>query len=140
MIKKVDHIAVAVTSIEEAVRFYQDVLGLTLEGVEAVAGQKTRVGFLRVGETKIELIEPIGPDSPLAGFLETRGPGLHHIALVVDDLEKELEAFREKGASMIDRAPKAGAHGAKVAFVHPRSSGGVLIELYEPPASTNEIT
>jgi methylmalonyl-CoA epimerase len=139
LIRKLDHIAVAVANVEDAARFYEEVLGLTLAGIEAVAGQKARVGFLRLGETRIELVEPSSPDSPLARFLETRGPGLHHICLEVDDLEKEIEAFREKGASMIDQAPRTGAHGARVAFVHPKSSGGVLIELYEPSTSTKEV-
>ncbi|MGA3173346.1 MAG: methylmalonyl-CoA epimerase [Syntrophorhabdales bacterium] len=133
MIRKLHHIGVAVDNIEAAAKFYEEVLGLTLAHVEVVAAQKTRVGFLRLGETAIELIQPSGPDSPLARFLETRGPGVHHICLEVDDIEREIETLEKKGATMIDRAARAGSHDAKVAFIHPRSSGGVLIELFEPP-------
>lgn len=131
MIKKINHVAIAVNNLEEAARFYQDVLGLTLSDVEVVPGQKTKVGFLRISETNIELVQPSEPDSPLAKFLESRGQGIHHICLEVDDVDAEIEAFVKKGATMIDRKARSGAHDAKVAFVHPKSSGGVLIELIE---------
>jgi len=133
MLKKINHIAIAVNNIEEAAKFYQEVMGLTLTGVEVVTAQKTRVGFFKIGESNIELVQPAEPDSPLTKFLETKGQGIHHICFEVDDVEAEVKAFLEKGATMIDQKPRPGAHGTKVAFVHPKSSNGVLIELCELP-------
>jgi len=133
MIKKINHIAIAVNNLEEAARFYQTVMGLTLSGVEVVTAQKTRVGFFKIGESNIELVQPAEPDSPLVKFLETKGQGIHHICLEVEDVEAEVKAFLEKGATMVDQKPRPGAHNTKVAFVHPKSSGGVLIELCEYP-------
>jgi len=133
MLKKINHIAIAVNNLEEAAKFYQNVLGLTLSGVEVVTAQKTKVGFLKIGESNIELVQPAEPDSPLVKFLETKGPGIHHICLEVDDVEAEVKAFLEKGATMVDQKPRPGAHHTKVAFVHPKSSSGVLIELCELP-------
>jgi len=133
MIKKINHIAIAVNDLEEAARFYQTVMGLTLSGVEVVTAQKTKVGFFKIGESNIELVQPAEPDSPLVKFLETKGQGIHHICLEVDDVETEVKAFLEKGATMVDQKPRPGAHDTKVAFVHPKSSGGVLIELCELP-------
>lgn len=133
MLKKINHIAIAVNSIEESAMFYRDILGLTLSGVEVVAAQKTKAGFLTIGESNIELVQPAEQDSPLVKFLETRGQGLHHICFEVDDVEKELQALLEKGAVLIDKKPRTGAHDTKVAFVHPKSSSGVLIELCELP-------
>ncbi len=133
MLKKINHIAIAVNNIEEAAKFYQDVLGLDLTGVEVVTAQKTRVGFFRIGESNIELVQPAQPDSPLVKFLETKGPGIHHICFEVDDVETEVKAYIEKGATLIDQKPRPGAHNTKVAFVHPKSSSGVLIELCELP-------
>ncbi|HSB06693.1 MAG TPA: methylmalonyl-CoA epimerase [Thermodesulfobacteriota bacterium] len=133
MIKKINHIAVAVNNLEEASKFYQTVLGLTLSGVEVVTAQKTKVGFFKIGESNIELVQPAEPDSPLVKFLETKGQGIHHICFEVDDVEAEVKAYLEKGATMVDQKPRPGAHNTKVAFVHPKSSGGVLIELCEFP-------
>jgi methylmalonyl-CoA/ethylmalonyl-CoA epimerase len=133
MIKKINHIAVAVSNLEEASKFYQTVLGLTLSGVEVVTAQKTKVGFFKIGESNIELVQPAEPDSPLVKFLETKGQGIHHICFEVDDVEAEVKAYLEKGATMVDQKPRPGAHNTKVAFVHPKSSGGVLIELCEFP-------
>ena len=133
MLKKINHIAIAVNNIEEAAKFYQDVMGLTLSGVEVVIPQKTRVGFFKIGESNIELVQPAEPDSPLVKFLETKGQGIHHICFEVDDVESEVKAFIEKGATMIDQKPRPGAHDTKVAFVHPKSSNGILIELCELP-------
>ncbi len=133
MLKKINHIAIAVNNIEEAAKFYQEVMGLTLSGVEVVSAQKTRVGFFKIGESNIELVQPAEPDSPLTKFLETKGQGIHHICFEVDDVEAEVKSFLEKGATMIDQKPRPGAHGTKVAFVHPKSSNGVLIELCELP-------
>jgi methylmalonyl-CoA/ethylmalonyl-CoA epimerase len=133
MLKKINHIAIAVNDIEEAAKFYQSILGLSLSSVEVVAAQKTRVGFLKIGESNIELVQPAGLDSPLIKFLETKGPGIHHICFEVDDVEAEVKAYLEKGATLIDHEPRPGAHNTRVAFVHPKSSSGVLIELCELP-------
>jgi methylmalonyl-CoA/ethylmalonyl-CoA epimerase len=133
MLKKINHIAIAVSNIEKGAEFYQDVLGLSLSDVEVVAAQKTKAGFLRIGETNIELVQPSEPDSPLVKFLETQGQGIHHICFEVDDVEEEVNAILEKGATMVDQKPRPGAHQTKVAFVYPKSSSGVLIELCELP-------
>ena len=133
MLKKINHIAVAVNNVEEAANFYQNVLGLTLSGVEVVTAQKTKVGFFKIGESNIELVEPAEPDSPLVKFLEAKGQGIHHICFEVDDIESVIRDFVEKGATMVDQKPRPGAHNTKVAFIHPKSSNGVLIELCEFP-------
>ncbi|NCP78666.1 MAG: methylmalonyl-CoA epimerase, partial [Desulfuromonadales bacterium] len=109
--------------------FYRDILGMKFEGTEEVAEQKVRVAFLQVGESRIELLEPTAPDSPVAKFLEKTGEGIHHLAYEVDDLEASLADLRQKGMRLIDETPRFGAHGAKIAFLHPRASGGVLTEL-----------
>jgi methylmalonyl-CoA/ethylmalonyl-CoA epimerase len=129
MIKKLDHIAVAVHKVEEASKFYRDMLGLTLKHVEVVKEQRTKVGFLPVGETNIELVEPAAEDSPLAKFLETKGPGIHHLCFEVDDIDGEIEKLTRGGAHLIDKTPRAGAHQTRIAFLHPKGTGGVLIEL-----------
>jgi methylmalonyl-CoA/ethylmalonyl-CoA epimerase len=133
MLKKINHIAIAVNNIEEAAKFYQEVMGLNLTGVEVVTAQKTRVGFIKIGESNIELVQPSEPDSPLVKFLETKGQGIHHICFEVNDVEAEVNAYIKKGATLIDQKPRPGAHNTKVAFVHPKSSSGVLIELCELP-------
>jgi methylmalonyl-CoA epimerase len=133
MIKRIDHIAVAVHDIDEAAQFYTEMLKLDLSGVEVVTEQKTKVGFLKIGESNIELVQPASDDSPLVTFLETRGPGIHHICLEVEDIEKEVEGLKKLGARMIDETPRPGAHNTRVAFIHPKSAGGVLIELNELP-------
>lgn len=133
MLKKINHIAVAVNNVEEAAKFYEQVLGLKLTGVEVVTAQKTKVGFFKIGESNIELVQPAQPDSPLVKFLETKGQGIHHICFEVEDVEAEVKAYLEKGATMVDQKPRPGAHNTKVAFVHPKSSSGVLIELCELP-------
>ena len=133
MIKRIHHIAVAVPKLEEAARFYEEILGLHLAGVEVVEGMDTKVGFFSVGETNIELVEPTKQETGLAKFLANRGPGIHHICLEVDDIEAELKKFKEKGARLIDETPRQGAHGMKVGFIHPKAAGGVLIELCELP-------
>ena len=133
MIKRMDHVAIAVKNLEEAARFYQEVMGLALSGVEVVTAQKTKVGFFRIGDVNIELVQPSEPDSPLIKFLETKGQGIHHVCFEVDNIDAEVQAFVEKGATMVDQKPRPGAHGTRVAFVHPKSSSGVLIELNEFP-------
>jgi len=133
MLKKINHIAIAVQNLEETAKFYQTILGLNLSGTEVVAAQKTKVGFFKIGESNIELVQPSEPDSPIAKFLETKGPGIHHICFEVDVVEAEVNALIKKGAVMIDQKPRPGAHNTKVAFIHPKSSRGVLIELCELP-------
>lgn len=129
MLSKINHIGVAVTSLDEAVPFYRDNLGMAFTGTEEVAEQKVRVAFFQIGETKIELLEPTAEDSPIAKFLEKNGNGIHHIAYEVDDIEAAIVKLVADGARMIDSSPRNGAHGARIAFVHPKSSGGVLTEL-----------
>ena len=129
MLKKLDHIAIAVHNVENAAKFYQDMLGLELRNVELIKEQKTRVGFLTVGETSIELVEPSCEDSPIAKFLSTKGPGIHHLCFEVDDIEEEIKTLTHQGAQLIDRIPRPGAHETLVVFLHPRGTGGVLVEL-----------
>lgn len=133
MVKKLDHIAIAVHNVEEAAKFYQDKLGLELKSVEVVKEQKTKVGFLSIGETNIELVEPTDDDSPLVRFLETKGPGIHHLCFEVEDIEGEIRSLTDKGALLIDKNSRPGAHQTKVAFLHPKGTGGVLIELSQKP-------
>lgn len=129
MTKKINHIGIAVKSIEAAVPFYRDTLGMAYEGSEEVAEQKVRVAFLAVGESRIELLEPTAGDSPVARFIEKNGEGIHHIAYEVDDIERSLADLQGQGVRLIDTVPRRGAHGTRIAFLHPRASGGVLTEL-----------
>jgi len=129
MTKKINHIGIAVKNIEASLPFYRDVLGMAFEGSEEVAEQKVRVAFLAVGESRIELLEPTADDSPVAGFIAKNGEGIHHIAYEVDDLVAALDRLREQGVRLIDRQPRQGAHGTRIAFLHPRATGGVLTEL-----------
>jgi methylmalonyl-CoA epimerase len=125
-----DHVGVAVKNLEEAINLYRDMLGFKLLGVHVLTERKVKVAFLSTGgEAKIELLEPLGSDSPVAKFLESRGEGIHHIAVKVDDIEKALERLREKGVMLVDEKPRIGAEGKKIAFVHPKSIKGVLLEL-----------
>lgn len=129
MFKKIDHLGIAVENIQEAIRLYKDILGLDYRGEEEVAEQKVRTAFFPLGESSIELLEPTSEDSPIAKFMAKKGPGIHHIALRVDDVSKAIEAMKAQGIQMIDEVPRIGAHGAKIAFIHPKSTPGVLIEL-----------
>jgi methylmalonyl-CoA/ethylmalonyl-CoA epimerase len=129
MLHKIDHIGIAVQSIDATLPFYRDILNMPVVGVEEVAEQKVRVAMLGIGEAKIELLEPTSEESPIAKFLEKSGPGIHHIAYEVDDIESAIAGLLSKGARMIDEKPRGGAHGARIAFVHPKSSNGVLTEL-----------
>jgi methylmalonyl-CoA/ethylmalonyl-CoA epimerase len=129
MPKKISHIGIAVTSIEDATPFYRDVLGMEFEGTEVVAEQKVRVAFFVVGESRIELLEPTAADSPVARFLEKNGPGVHHIAYEIADLEQRLAQLKSEGVRLIDESPRTGAHKTQIAFLHPKASGGVLTEL-----------
>jgi len=128
---KIDHVAIAVPSIEQAARFYTEALGLTLSEIEDVPSQKVRTAFLQVGEVKLELVEPTHPDAPISKFLEQRGQGLHHVCYRVADLDAALAELKGKGLRLIDETPRAGAHGARIAFLHPKASDGVLTELCE---------
>lgn len=129
MLQKINHIGIAVQSLESTIPFYRDALGMPFHGIEEVADQKVRVAMLGVGESKIELLEPTAPDSPIARFLEKNGPGIHHIAYEVNQIESAIARMKEQGARMIDEVPRNGAHGTSIAFVHPKSSNGVLTEL-----------
>ncbi len=129
MTKKINHIGIAVKSIEASTPFYRDVLGMTFEGTEVVAEQKVKVAFFAVGESRVELLEPTADDSPVAKFLEKNGEGTHHIAYEVDDLAATLEKLKAAGVRLIDEVPRCGAHGTRIAFLHPKASGGVLTEL-----------
>jgi len=131
--KKVSHIGVAVKDLEKAKGVFE-ALGLEVEGEEVVEGQKVKVAFVPVGETRIELLEPTAPDSPVARFIEKQGEGVHHIALGVEDLESMLEAMKAKGIILVDEKPRRGAHNALIAFLHPKSTGGLLIELCQEEA------
>jgi len=129
MLKKIDHIGIAVHSIDAARSFYEDGLGLTCSRVEEIASQKVRTAFFTLGETHIELLEPTAPDSPVAKFLEERGEGIHHIAYQSDNLEDQLQQAKDNGCRLIHEKPIIGAGGKQVAFLHPRSTFGVLTEL-----------
>jgi len=129
---KIDHIGIATDGIEQAASFYRDSLGLSIEEIEEVPSQKVRVAMLPVGESRIELLEPTSEDSPISKFLAKRGPGIHHIAVQVDDIEAALRDLKARGARLIDEQPRTGAGGCLVAFIHPSSTGGVLLELVQP--------
>jgi methylmalonyl-CoA/ethylmalonyl-CoA epimerase len=130
-VMKVDHIGIAVKNLDETLKFYTDILGLTLQGTEIVEAQKVRVAFLPVGDTEIELLESTSEDGPIAKFIEKNGEGVQHIAFKVDNLEEAIEEMKAKGMMMIDDSPRYGAGGAKIAFMHPKSTHRVLVELSE---------
>ncbi|MCX7829233.1 MAG: methylmalonyl-CoA epimerase [Thermanaerothrix sp.] len=127
----VDHIGIAVRSIEESLKFWQDVIGIQCHGVEEVAEQKVKTAFLPLGDTEIELLEGTAEDSPVSKFIEAKGEGIHHIAIRVPNIEEALEELKAKGVRLIDEKPRKGAGGARIAFVHPKASGGVLLEISE---------
>ena len=128
---KIEHLGIATRRIDEAIGFWRDALGLKVVHTEEVAEQGVRVAMLPLGESRVELLEPTGADSPIAKFLEKRGPGLHHIAVRVDDIRATLAQLKEQGVRLIDETPRTGAGGCLVAFVHPSSANGVLLELVE---------
>ncbi|MEH7414787.1 methylmalonyl-CoA epimerase, partial [Neobacillus drentensis] len=121
MIKKIDHIGIAVKSLESTLPFYTDVLKLSLLGIEEVDSQMVKVAFLKAGETKIELLEPTSEESPIAGFIAKRGEGIHHVALGVTSIEDRIAEMKDQGIRMIDDQPRLGAGGAQIAFMHPKS-------------------
>ena len=131
MIRKLDHVGIAVNSIDEALKFFRDTLGLEVESVEEVADQKVKIAFLPVGETHVELLEPTEPGSNVAKFLEKKGEGIHHLAFNVDDIDGTLAALKEKGAALIDSEPRIGGGNKRIAFLHPRGTHRVLMELCE---------
>lgn len=128
--KKIDHIGIAVLGLQEAVKTYTALLGKGPEHLEQVEEQKASTAFFGIGETNLELLQSTAPDGPIGKFIEknSRG-GLHHICIQVDDIEAVLEDYKKKGVQLIDQKPRIGAHGKKIAFVHPKSTGGVLLEL-----------
>ncbi len=130
--KGINHIGIAVRSVDEQRNFYEQTLGAEFEGVEMVETQKVKVAFFRMGCVRLELLEPTCPESPIAKFMEKRGEGLHHLAYSVDDLDARLVELRAAGFRLIDETPRPGAHHMQIAFMHPASSGGVLVELCEP--------
>ena len=132
MTNKINHIGIAVKSLDAAIPFYRDQLGMRFEGTEEVAEQKVRVAFLQVGESRIELLEPTSPDSPVAKFLEKNGEGIHHMAYEVEDITAALARMKEQGVRLIDESPRNGAHGSLIAFLHPKATGGVLTEICQP--------
>lgn len=130
-VSHIEHLGIAVKSIEEALPYWENVLGLTCYNIEEVADQKVRTAFLKVGQTKIELLEATSPESTVAKFIETRGEGFHHIAYAVENIEEALAEAEAKGVRLIDKTPRAGAERMTIAFLHPKSTGGVLTEFCE---------
>ncbi|RLI04587.1 methylmalonyl-CoA epimerase [Candidatus Bathyarchaeota archaeon] len=131
MIKKISHIGIAVKNLDEAIKLYQEVFGLKVENIEVVEEQKVRIAFIPIGESRIELLESTDPEGPIAKFIENRGEGIQHIAFETDNVENELTKLKEKGLRLIDEKPRRGARNAKIAFIHPKSIHGVLLELCE---------
>lgn len=129
MVTKVDHIGIAVKNLKESLKFYQDILGINLIETEVVEEQKVKVAFLPLGDTEVELLESTDPEGPIASYIDKQGEGIQHIAYRVDDIEAAIAVMKEKNVKMIDEKPRYGAGGAKIAFCHPKSAGGVLVEL-----------
>jgi methylmalonyl-CoA epimerase len=129
--RTLDHVGIAVTSLDDAIPLWEGLLSTSVTGREIVTSQDVEVAFLAADEASVELLAPLRPNSPVAQFLERRGPGIHHLAFRVPNLEAALESLREEGFALIDETPRQGAHGRRIAFVHPRSLNGVLVELVE---------
>ena len=130
-ILKIDHLGIVVKSIEAGKKFWEEALELSFEGSETIEEQKVKAAFFRVGESEVELLEPTSPDGPLARYLDKKGESIHHVAFRVENIDDALKALKEKGIQLIDETPRKGAGGAKIAFLHPESTGGVLVELSE---------
>ncbi|HSL60564.1 MAG TPA: methylmalonyl-CoA epimerase [Desulfotignum sp.] len=130
-ILKIDHLGIAVNSIEGRKNFWTDALGLSMQGTETVAEQKVTTAFLPVGESEVELLESTAPDGPIAKYIEKKGEGIQHVAFRVENIEQALAELKEKGIQLIDETPRKGAGGAKIAFLHPKATSGVLVELCE---------
>ena len=134
----IEHIGIAVKDLDAAIRFYEDVLGLTCYSVEEVKDQQVKTAFFRIGQTKIELLESTSPDGPIGKFIEKRGEGVHHIAFAVHNIERQLEEAAANGIQLIDKVPRKGAEGLDIAFLHPKSTFGVLTELCENKLNENK--
>ena len=130
-IKKINHVAIVVPDIDAALAFWRDALGMELSHVKEVPEQETQVAFLPAGDSEVELVQPTTETSGMARYMEKRGPGMHHVCLEVDDIEAMLAQLKAKGVQLINEEPTVGAGGRKIAFIHPKSAGGVLVELYE---------
>lgn len=132
-VSRVDHIGIAVNNLDETIKFYEDVLGIKCQGTEVVEEQKVKVAFFPVGDTELEFLESTSPDGPIARYIEKNGgrAGIQHVAIRVDNIENAIAEMKEKGYQMIDETPRYGAGGARIAFVHPKSTGGILLELSE---------
>jgi methylmalonyl-CoA/ethylmalonyl-CoA epimerase len=130
-ILKIDHLGVAVKSLDKGKAFWTDILGLAFEGAETVEAQKVTTAFFPVGESEVELLESTAPDGPITRYIEKKGEGIQHIAFRVENIDEALEELKEKGVRLIDETPRMGAGGARIAFLHPKSTGGVLVELCE---------
>ena len=127
----IEHIGIAVNNLEEAIEYYENTLGLKCYAIEEVPDQKVKTAFLKIGQTKIELLESTDPEGPIGKFIEKRGQGVHHLAFSVVDIDKNLQEAKEKGVRLIDSVPRKGAEGLDIAFLHPKSTFGVLTELCE---------
>ncbi len=134
-ITHIEHLGIAVKSLEEAIPFYENVLGLKCYAIEEVAEQKVKTAFFMVGQTKIELLESTDPEGPVGKFIEKRGEGIHHLAFAAQGLQESLDYLSEKGVRLIDQTPRKGAEGLNIAFLHPKSTFGVLTELCEKPTA-----
>ena len=128
---KIDHLGIAVNNLNEGQKFWTDIMGLALEGSETVEEQKVTTAFLPVGESEVELLESTAPDGPIAKFIERKGEGMQHVAFRVEDIDAALAELKEKGVRLIDEKPRRGAGGARIAFLHPKATNGVLVELCE---------
>lgn len=128
---KLDHIGLATNTVEDGLALWRDALGLEVDTTEEIAGQGVRVAMLAIGDTHVELLEPLSPESPVGKFLSKRGPGIHHIAVEVKDIQASLAEFKKRGARLIDETPRVGARGCLVAFIHPATTNGILLELVQ---------
>ena len=131
MIGRIDHIGIAVKNIDNALKLYSSMFGLKIEEIITLEAQGLKIGFIKIGDTKLEFLESLGQDSPISKFIDKRGEGIHHICFQVDDIEETLKGLAAAGIELIDKEPRPGAHGEKIAFIHPKSTSGVLIELCE---------
>ena len=130
-VKHIDHIGIAVKEIQQAGKFYTDILGLKIEDIETVAEQKVNVAFIPITDSEVELLESTEPDGPVAKFIDSRGEGIQHIAFCVENIEEALAELKAKGVRLIDEKPRKGAGGAMIAFIHPKETNGVLVEICE---------
>jgi len=131
LFEKIDHVGIAVNDLEAALKLYRDQIGIECSGTEVVEEQKVKVAFFPVGQSKIELLESTDPDGPVGKFIEKKGEGVHHLSFRVSDIDERIKQLKEQGVALIDEKPRYGAGGARIAFLHPKSTGGVLIELCE---------